>query len=282
MGAVALSYGGLVTFIAWPVVEPVLPADVNPVLAEAAFAASAAYRAARALHARLALADEVAMGADGTPTMRVDALVEDAVAEVAHRNRVNLLSEEAGFVDNGSETTLVVDPVDGSANAASGVPLSCFAGVLTRDALASEALTVWLDTGRSWWARTGQSTPYRTSGRVDLTGATVNLLRPKSNNRDAWLRVVDRISRVRVLGTTCLETVLVAEGSVDAFADPGSDTLRIVDLAAALVTVPAAGGAVIDAHGRRLEFDPDLTRRWSGIAAATPQLADALAETILG
>lgn len=76
--------------------------------------------------------------------------------------------------------------------------------------------------------------------------------------------------------------MLVAEGATDAFADAGSDTHRIVDLAAAMVTVPAAGGAVIDVHGRPIEIDPDLTRRWSGIVAASPQLAEELAETILG
>ncbi|MFC5290611.1 inositol monophosphatase family protein [Actinokineospora guangxiensis] len=270
------------SLIAWPVPAPDLHADVHPALAEAARAASAAYGVIRRSHGRTALAEEVAMGADGTPTMRVDAAVEDAIAESAQRSGVNLLSEEAGFLDHGSALTLVVDPVDGSANAASGVPLSCFAGALVRDASPSEALTVWLDTGRTWWARTGHPTPYRTSGRTSLDGATVNLLRPRRSNRDAWLRVLDRAGRLRVLGTTCLETVLVAEGSVDAFADAGSDTLRICDLAAAIVTVPAAGGAVIDARGRPLEFDPDLTRRWSGVAAATPQLADDLAATILG
>ena len=259
-----------------------MPADVHPALADAARAASAAYGLIRRSHGRAALAEEVAMGADGTPTMRVDAVVEDAIAESAQRNGVNLLSEEAGFLDHGSALTLVVDPVDGSANAASGVPLSCFAGALVRDAVPSEALTVWLDTGRTWWARAGHPTPYRTSGRTSLDGATVSMLRPKRHNRDAWLRVLDRGGRLRVLGTTCLEAVLVAEGSVDVFADAGSDTLRIVDLAAALVTVPAAGGAVIDARGRALEFDPDLTRRWSGIAAATPQLADDMAATIVG
>nr|WP_092778327.1 inositol monophosphatase family protein [Actinokineospora terrae] len=272
----------MVTFIAWPIPEPDLPASVNSVLADAANAAAAAYRTARQMLTRPELSEEVAMGADGTPTMRVDSLVEDAIAESAQANRVNLLSEEAGFLDNGSSTTLVIDPLDGSANAASGVPLSCFSGVLTRDSIAVEAVTVWLDTGRVWWARVGQSTPYRTTGRTTLDGAAVSLLRPKRNNGDAWQRVAARAGRLRILGTTCLETALVAEGSVDAFADPGSDTLRIVDLAAALVLVPAAGGAVIDAHGRPLDFDPDLTRRWSGIAAATSALADQLAEAVLG
>jgi hypothetical protein len=60
------------------------------------------------------------MGADGTPTMRLDILVDTAVAEVVDKHRVNLLSEEIGVIDNGSSVTLVVDPVDGTANAAAG------------------------------------------------------------------------------------------------------------------------------------------------------------------
>jgi myo-inositol-1(or 4)-monophosphatase len=47
-----------------------------------------------------------------------------------------------------------------------------------------------------------------------------------------------------------------------------------------MVTVPAAGGAVLDVHGRPLEIDPDLTRRWSGVVAATRELAEELAATI--
>ena len=61
---------------------------------------------------------------------------------------------------------------------------------------------------------------------------------------------------------------------------PASDTHRLVDLAAAVVMVTAAGGKVCDVHGRAVEFDTDLTRRWSGVIGATPQLADELAEVL--
>jgi len=266
----------------WPVPEPHLTADVHPALAAAARAAARAYQEARHLHTRAELREEVADGADGTPTMRVDAIVELAIVEAAAAAGVNLLSEEAGFVDNGSAATLVVDPVDGSANAALGVPLSCFAGALVVDTEPVEALTVWFDTGRAWSARAGRPTPFRTSGRTRLRGASLCLMRPKRGTEEAWARLADAADRVRVLCTTCLETALVAEGSVDGFADPGSDTHRLMDLVAALVTVPAAGGALLDLHGRPLVFDLDLSRRWSGIAAATPALADELIATVLG
>jgi myo-inositol-1(or 4)-monophosphatase len=128
----------------------------------------------------------------------------------------------------------------------------------------------------------GKPTPFRTSGRPELKGASVCMMRPKRGTEDAWMRVANQADRIRVLCTTCLETMLVAEGSVDAFVDPGSDTHRLMDLIAALVTVPAAGGALLDLRGRPLTFDLDLSRRWSGIAAATPALADELIGAILG
>ncbi|MQA17638.1 MAG: inositol monophosphatase, partial [Pseudonocardiaceae bacterium] len=88
--------------------------------------------------------------------------------------------------------------------------------------------------------------------------------------------------RVRVLGCSTLDAALVASGAVDSFVDPGGDVHRLVDLAAAAVLVPAAGGVVTDVHGRPLELDLDLTRRWSGVVAATPELAEAVVDTVLG
>jgi myo-inositol-1(or 4)-monophosphatase len=270
------------SMITWPVPEPDLPGGVHVALADAARAATSAFRAARARFPRELLGEQVGMGADGTPTMRIDALVEEAIAASAERNGVNLLSEEVGFLDHGSTVTLVIDPVDGSSNAAMGVPLCCFAGAVVRDGTASEALTLWLDTGRAWWATSGSPTPYRTTGRTTMDGATIAMLRPKDNSLDAWVRVANRTDRIRVLSTTCLEAALVAEGAIDAFVDPGSDTHRIMDLAAAMVTVPAAGGVLLDVRGRPLAFDPDLSHRWSGVAAASPQLADEIIDTVLG
>ena len=72
----------------------------------------------------------------------------------------------------------------------------------------------------------------------------------------------------------------MADGAVDAFCDPGGDIHRIVDLAATSLIVEAAGGAMIDAFGRPFSLEPDLSLRWSGIAAATPALAEAIADAV--
>lgn len=255
-------------------IEPEIPDGTHPALAAVARAAMTAFHDARRTLDRDALGEKIQIGADGTPTTRLDIMVDTAVAEAAAANHVNLISEEIGVVDNGSAVTLVVDPVDGTANAVAGVPLAAFAGVVAIDGKAVESLTTWLDTGRSWHAKADEPVSFRTSGRRELDGAAVSLLRPQAKTEEAWLRVSRRAARIRILSSSCLEAALVAQGSTDAFADAGSDTHRIMDIAAAAVLVPAAGGAVIDAFGRPVEIDPDLSRRWSGVVAATPELAE--------
>ncbi|WP_445183007.1 inositol monophosphatase family protein [Pseudonocardia sp. Cha107L01] len=272
----------MLTNAVWPVPEPDIPAGTSAVLAEVTRAAVTAFGAARQSYRREQLGEQVRIGADGTPTTLLDILVDTAVAEVIDRHRVNLISEEIGVIDHGSALTLVVDPVDGTANAVAGVPLASFAGAVAVDGVLTEALTCWLDTGRCWHAAAGQPSRYRTSGRRELDGAAVSLLRPHGQDDDSWWRVARRAARVRILSSSCLEAALVAEGATDAFADAGSDTHRIMDLAAAMLTVPAAGGAVLDAHGRPLEISTDLSRRWSGVVAATPELAEQIADTITG
>jgi myo-inositol-1(or 4)-monophosphatase len=260
-----------------------VPETAHPALVAAAKGAAEAYRAARAAHDRQTLAETVEMGADGTPTMRIDRIVEDAVIDALAKHPVNILSEESGWIDKASAYSLVIDPLDGSANGAAGVPLTAFAGAVAIDGEFTESLTVWLDTGRVWWAHRDTPTPYRTSGRTTLDGAALSMLRPhtaKPGPAAAWWAAASRAARVRILSTTCLEAALVAEGAIDAFADACSDTHRLVDLAAAQVMVVRAGGAVRDVHGRGIVLDTDLTRRWSGVVAATSELANELSEVL--
>jgi myo-inositol-1(or 4)-monophosphatase len=259
---------------------------IDPVLTATADAARTAYVDARSRYGREALAETVAEGADGTPTMRIDRIVEDAILRTLEAfPSVSVVSEETGWIDRGGEVTLVMDPLDGSANGAAGVPLTAYAGTIAIGSTFTESLTMWLDTGRTWWARTDEPASYKTSGRKELKGSALSMLRPhtaKPGPAAAWWAAAQQAARVRILSTSCLEAALVAEGAIDAFADAASDTHRLVDLAAAVVMVNAAGGAVRDVLGRPVEFSTDLTRRWSGVVAATPELADELVELLAG
>jgi myo-inositol-1(or 4)-monophosphatase len=252
------------------------------VLTAAADAAVAAFAEARASTPAAELRREIGIGGDGTPTSRLDEIVDAAVLAAVSGFGVNILSEEAGWVDRGSAVTLVVDPVDGTANALAGVPLCTFSGAIVVDGTPVEALTRWLDTGRDWAARRGEAGggEWRTTGRTTLDGAAISLLRPQRVTWRAWQRIGERTARVRILSCSTLEGILTCTGATDAFADPGGDVHRYVDLAAAVVYADLAGAVVADAFGRPVDFGTDLTRRWSGIVAATPELAAELQAVI--
>jgi myo-inositol-1(or 4)-monophosphatase len=260
-------------------------AAVHPVLAQAMRAAEESYFRALAEYPRDRLAEEVGLGGDGTPTTYLDELVDCEVLEAVKSSGVNVLSEEAGWIDRGSSLTLIVDPLDGTANAVAGVPICAFAGALAVDGVITEGLVSWIDMGRRWHARAGE--PRRgvaqgggVSGRRQLLGASVSMLRPRPDTRAAWTLVAMAAARVRVLGSSVIEACLVADGVIDAFVDCGGEVHRIVDLAATHVIVESAGGTVIDVFGRPIEMDTDLTRRWSGIAASSPELASEIAAAV--
>ncbi|MFD6160899.1 inositol monophosphatase family protein [Nocardia sp. NPDC060256] len=255
--------------------------EANTALLATADAAVLAHRNALANHSPAELSAITMDGADGTPTMLIDVLVEDAIITAASAAGVNVLSEERGWVDVGSAVTLVVDPVDGSANAAAGIPLACFSAAVAVDGEFTEAMTVWLHTDERWWAARAHS-EFRTSGCRSVRTAAVSMLRPHPRNWAAWTRVAEAATRIRILSCSTLDAAFVATGAVDAFVDAGSDTHRLMDIAAAVILVGASGGAVIDAFDRPITFDTDLTRRWSGIVAATPELAAELRDLIQG
>ncbi len=271
-------------------------ATFHPALRAAAEVAATAWRRATTDHDRHELIESVGDGADGTPSSRLDELVEAAILEAVDPLGVNVLSEEAGWLDRGSAVSLVIDPVDGTGNAAAGVPFAGFTAAIAIDERFVEGLTVWLDTGRWWWAdRNGRghhgttairatdlggtlavaaaAPPLQASGRTTLDGAIVSMIRPKEDP-SGFLAIARCADRVRILGSSAIEGALVAQGSLDAAIDAGSRTHRIVDLAAAVVLLEAAGGVVVDVHGRPVEFTTDITGRWSGVCAGSPALAD--------
>ncbi len=263
--------------------------EYGKVLTAAADAAAAAFRRAKSGVPADELRREIGIGGDGTPTSRLDEIVDAAVIDAAAPFGVNILSEEAGWVDRGSPVTLVVDPVDGTANALAGVPLCTFSGAIVLDDRPVAALTRWLDTGHDWacgLSTDGAAGPatlpsqWRTTGRTSLDGAAVSLLRPQRANWAAWRVIAERTARLRILSCSTLEAILACTGCIDAFADAGGDVHRYVDLVAAQVYAEVAGAVVTDAFARPIEFGTNLTKRWSGIVAATPELAGELAEVI--
>ena len=103
---------------------------------------------------------DLGMGADGTSTSEVDKIAENTVLDyiVRHNIPLNVLSEEIGYVDNGYEDVLVLDPIDGTSNCIAGVPMFTISMAVGRSKL-SDIHTAYLrnlTTGESLWALRGK------------------------------------------------------------------------------------------------------------------------------
>lgn len=174
----------------------------------------------------------------------------------------------------------MTDPVDGTANSAAGVPISAFSAAIVCDNVVEEALITWLGTNYARSAHKNDAVVSRVSTRTTIDGASLSMLRPRPTTWRAWSTLAQRAERMRILGSSVIEGALVADGAIDAFCDPGGDIHRIVDLAAISLIVEKSGGHVRDLHNRPFTFDPDLSKRWSGIIAGTRELVDEIAEII--
>lgn len=211
-------------------------------------------------------AEVIAMGADGTPTERLDRVAEAEVLRQLDRLGVdwNVVSEEIGVVRRGGDRTLVVDPVDGTSNAVRHLPFAAVSLALGRENLGGidVGLVRDLDRGTTYWASRGHGAfrdghrilvrPY--AGRGELVLVNLGVVAGP-----AAVRRAGEVRRVRSLGAASLEMALVAEGAADGYlyenGEP-SRNLRATDIAAAYRIVLEAGGHVTDARGGSIDRFP--------------------------
>jgi fructose-1,6-bisphosphatase/inositol monophosphatase family enzyme len=231
------------------------------------------FRIAQAVHAAVRQSrgspregEVVGMGADGSPTEKVDRIAEGQVLRVLEAQGLdwNVVSEEAGQLDRGGSRTLVLDPIDGSHNVLRGMPYATVSLALGQRTLAGvdAGLVRDLFTGTTYWASRGggafcDGRPIRVrtwEPRRELF--FVNLGR---HSTPRALALAERGRRIRSLGCASLEMVMVARGAADAYVfenDVPDRNLRVTDIAAAYRIVLEAGGLVGDAAFGSLDEFP--------------------------
>ena len=220
--------------------------------------------------------DTIGIGADGTETLRIDQLAESAILDIveATGERLNVLSEEIGWLDRGAKHSLVVDPIDGTYNASVGIPFYsvCLAVGNRHFSDVEEALVYNLLSGDEYYAikgkgatlngRTIRTRPYKAKDSLYVlySGNT-------ASDRAHSLTKVPR--RVRSLGSAALEMCLVAQGCADLFFQDGYP-LRITDLAAPGLIVREAGGELFTSACELLEMRISLEDRKEILAVGDP------------
>lgn len=227
-------------------------------------------------------AAEVGMGADGTPTCRIDQAAEGLLLRLMDDKDVplNVLSEEAGFIDRGYERTLVMDPVDGTYNALMGIPFYSVSLAICTNRMsdATHGIVRNLVTGDQFYAEKGKGATWNGRPihvrRCDMESSVLFVYLGKYSSATAN-GVLRKARRTRSMGCSSLEMCLVAAGLADGFymnSEVYQRALRVVDIAASSLILREAGGEVYDLHGNALDMSLDLEVRANCLAAGDAAL----------
>jgi myo-inositol-1(or 4)-monophosphatase len=200
-------------------------------------------------------------------------LVADAAAlAVLGAAGVGVLSEESGREGGEDELVVVVDPLDGSTNAAHGIPwFGTSLCAVDRDGPRA-ALVVDLPHGRTFTAVRGGGSavdgiPLTPSG-CTVVGEAVVAISGLPAEPLGW-------RQFRALGAAALDLCSVAEGTIDGYVDCSPNAHGAWDYLAGALVCAEAGAVVGDAFGRDLVTFDHLARR-TPVAAATRELFDTL------
>jgi NAD+ kinase len=227
---------------------------------------------------------EVCMGADGTPTSQIDKVAENAALMHIQLNSIplNVLSEEIGFVDNGAEETLVMDPIDGTSNAIAGIPYYTVSLAVGKSSMSDIRLAYLrnIPTGDVYWAEKGQGA-YKNGQRIHVrepkTKELFMMIYLGNGSHPDSYDLAKRVKSSRSMGCASLEMALVAEGEADGQfmkASKYSRGVRIVDIAASTLILREAGGEVYDMEGTPLNMPFKLESRSNFVAVSKPKVFD--------
>lgn len=234
-------------------------------------------------------ADQTGWGADGTATAAADLAAETAVVEalLTAVPSATVVSEEMGVLPGSGDTVFIVDPLDGTNNAVRGIPYWAVsigilrgedpAGGFVRNVGAQEDFFAWRGSGA--WRGDRRA---HVSSVTRLAAASVGLQRPAEPAAFARSRgLLLSAALPRILGAAALDMVHVGCGALDGYANVNTNRAypfgeRVVDYAAAAIFVQEAGGVTSDPDGEPLVFSPDLSARVPVVAAATPELHNAI------
>ncbi len=258
------------------------------------------------------LAVVVGMGADGEDTKGIDQVAEMAALEFLEQAspRMNILSEEVGYIDQASSLTAVIDPIDSTINATSlpifkdpdpsdltdrasalevnqhlfGYPYFAFSIGIFEDGEPIAGCVRNLPTAEIFTVVRGtpvelDGVPVQGSGRTSVNGARVGFVRPETA---AALQAIEPLlvgssTRVRIAGCSALDLALVASGILDGVINPNRVSPRgygekIVDYAGAWPMLLESGGILTHNDGSPLPDRLDLADRTPILAAASPEL----------
>ena len=231
-------------------------------------------------------------GAGGDISRNIDIVAERTVLD--YLKEINfaciVLGEECGRIElsDNPKGYVIMDAIDGSANAVRGVPFFCSSlAFATENKLSSitDGIITNLANGEMYWASKNKGSffnkqrikvkdkdpIYKIVG-INISGASKDLVR-------RFLPIFEKHNHLRHFGANALEMAFFASGLIDIFIDL-RDKIRIQDIAAGYLIVKEAGGLLLDVDLNPLDADLSYETRISFIAAANRKILDEIMSEI--
>jgi myo-inositol-1(or 4)-monophosphatase len=231
-------------------------------------------------------------GAGGDKTFPVDRWAEDIVIaglEEVHRHgeAFTLISEELGIRKFGEgRAVVVVDPIDGSNNAKTGVPLFAVSIALLEGTTLGDLRTGYvmnLPTGDEFRAVKGNGA-FKNGKRITTPAndeITIVAYEASTPGTDIprILPLLGAARRARCFGSLALDLAFVASGAASVFAT--ANRSRAFDFAAGMLILREAGGVITDLDGNNIDHVSVGLERTVPLLAAKNAAAHAKALEIL-
>jgi myo-inositol-1(or 4)-monophosphatase len=229
--------------------------DTNEILKEAS---RRIYEAVKDIAGTEEAGGDFGRGAGGDISRNIDITAENTV--LSYLKEINfecvVLGEECGRVELSGKPKgfIIMDAIDGSANAVRGVPFFCSSlAFATENRLSSitDGVITNLSTGQMYSASQGKGafledkqisvhkgTPLYKIVGVNISGASQEIMKKLQP-------VFENHSHTRHFGANALEMAMFAQGLMDIFIDL-RNKIRIQDIAAGYIIVKEAGGLLLD------------------------------------
>jgi len=231
-------------------------------------------------------AGDFGVGAGGDISRNIDIIAEKTVLDYLREINFEcvVLGEECGRVElsNNPKGFIIMDAIDGSANAVRGVPFFCSSlafAVENKLSSVTDGVITNLANGEMYWASKDKGSffnnkqikvhskdpIYKIIG-INTSGASVDLMQ-------RLYPIFEKHNHIRHFGANALEMALFARGLMDVFIDL-RNKIRIQDIAAGYIIIKEAGGLLLDANLNPLDADLSYKTRISFIAAANQKIID--------
>ncbi|ASJ02983.1 fructose-1,6-bisphosphatase [Thermococcus profundus] len=235
-------------------------------------------RAVMPLFGKPKAGEVVGTNVSGDVTDYVDRVSEDIVLERLRPLGINVVSEEIGFIDNGSDYTAVVDPIDGSYNFTAGIPIFAFSFALFKGEKPVYGALYEFSTGNYYEAVPGKGA-YMNGEPIRVQPKPPEKAALSFYTRGRGIGIIRRVKRVRVLGAIAVELAYLAKGALQGVVDV-RNYVRPTDIAAGTMIAREAGAIVVDDTGKDLKIRLSAEEKMNLVAASDQRTLDIILEEV--